>query len=414
MLQFPSPPLRKSWIAATATMALLCAAAPAQNFTMQVADPDPLGIGAFVPDMMQDMDLDLTGGVKGDFSYTLRTEGEYNSNFFLTDGNEEDEFSFQVTPTIRYTSDPEGGASATFTGYYNPTARAFLDNSDLNDIDQNGYATLTIEGSRTMVSVFGRYAEVSGSDRLTGEFVDGTVFTGGIRAARQIAPRTTLTASWTGSMSDYDSSTSVGAEIYTTSFGGLWQATERIQLGSTLRYTIRESDNIDSVDSWALLMEARYKLGERIWLSASLGPEISNDSGVDGDDTSIRLTGDVTARYAINERLTWRTSLRSASVPAPSDTNYLVNDVRLSTALQRQFVRGWLSTGLEYNFSDYEDVGTVTVNRGDENNLSWFTTYRRPLFSERVGMDATLRYTLNDGLVDWDQWLVTMGVNVVF
>ncbi len=414
MLQFPSPPLRKPWTAAAATMVLLCAESSAQNFSMQVADPDPLGIGAFVPDVMQDADLGLTDGMKGDFSYSIRTEGEYNSNFFLTDGNEEDEFSIEVTPSIRYTSDPEGGAPVTFKGYYNPTFRAFLDNSDLNDIDHNANATLTILGSRTMVSLFGRYSEVSGSDRLTGDFVDGTVFTGGIRAARQIAPRTTLTASWTGSISDYDSSTNVGAEIYTTSFGGLWQATERIQLGSTLRYTIRESDNIDSADSWALLMEARYKLGERIWLSASLGPEFSNDSGTDGDDGSIRLTGDITARYLINDRLTWRTTLRSASVPAPNETNYLVNDVRLTTALQRQFTRGWLSTGLEFNFSDYEDVGTVTVNREDEQNLSWFTSYRRPLFSERVGLEATLRYSVNDGQVDWDQWLVTMGVNVLF
>jgi hypothetical protein len=414
MLQFPSPPLRNPWIAATATMALLCAASSAQNFTMQVADPDPLGIGAFVPDMMQDVGLDLTGGIKGDFSYTLRTESEYNSNFFLTDGNEEDEFSFQVTPTVRYTSDPEGGAAVTFSAYYNPTFRAYLDNSDLNDFDHNGYATLRIEGSRTAVSMYGRFAEVSGTDRLTGDFVDGTVFTGGIRATRQIAPRTSLFASWTGSVSDYDSSTNIGAEIYTTSFGGLWQATERFQIGSSLRYIVRESDNIDSVDSWALLMEARYQLGERIWLSASLGPEFSNDSGVDGDESSIRLTGDLNARYVISERLTWTTNLRSASVPSPNETNYLVNDIRLSTALQRRFVRGWLSTGLEYNFSDYEDVGTVTVDRGDENNLSWFTTYRRPLFSERVGLDATLRYTVNDGLVDWDQWLVTMGVNVVF
>jgi hypothetical protein len=273
---------------------------------------------------------------------------------------------------------------------------------------------LKIEGSRTMLSLYGMYTEVSGSDRLTGDFVDGTVFSGGIRASRQIAPRTSLFASLTGSVSDYDSATNVGSEIYTTSFGGLWQATERIQIGSSLRYIVRESDNIDSVDSWALLMEARYKLGERIYLSASLGPEFTNDSGVDGDETSIRLTGDVTARYAINERLTWTTSLRSASVPAPNETNYLVNDIQLSTALQRRFVRGWLTTGLEYNFSDYEDVGTVTVARGDENNLSWFTTYRRPLFSERVGLDTTLRYTINDGLVDWDQWLVTMGVNVMF
>lgn len=413
MLQFPSPPLRNHWIAAAAAMALTGGLSHAQNFTMQVADPDPLGLGSFVPEL-QGVDLGLGDGMKGDITYALRTEAEYNSNFFLTDGGEEDELSINVTPTISYITDPEGGAPVSFKASYTPTYRAFLENSELNDFDHAGNATLTIQGSRTMLSLFGRYEELSGTDRLTGNFVDGTVFTGGLRAAREIAPRTTLIGGLTAAMSDYGDTTNEGSEIYTASFGGLWRVSERTQIGATLRYTVRESDNIDSTDSWALLMEARYKLGERIQLSASLGPEFTNDSGTTGDDTSIRLAGDLTARYSFNELWMWRTSLRSASVPAPSETNYLVNDIRLTTAIQRQFVRGWLSTGLEYNFSDYEDVGTVAFDRSDEQNLSWFITYRRPLFSERVGLDTSVRYSINDGQVDWDQWLVSAGLNVLF
>lgn len=414
MFQFPSPPLRNHWIAAAAAaLAMSGGLSSAQNFTMQVADPDPLGLRDLMPGV-QGVDLGFADGIKGDFGYALRTEGQYNSNFFLTDGDEEQELSFLITPTVNYVSDPEGGAPVSFKASYTPTYRAFLENSDLNAFDQSGDVTLTIQGSRTMLNLFGRYAESSGTDRLTGDFINGSVFNGGLRASREIAPRTTLFGDLTASMSDYGSTANVGSEIYTASFGGLWRASENTQIGTSLRYTLQESDNIDAVDGWALLIEARYKLGERTHLSASLGPEFTNDSGTSGGDASIRLRGDLTARYAITELWMLQTSLVSASVPSPNEANYLVNDIRFSTALYRQLVRGYIGTGLEYNFSDYEDVGAVAFDRDNEQNLSWFLSYRRPLFSDRVDLDTTLRYSVNDGLVDWDQWVLSAGLNVAF
>ena len=313
MLQFPSPPLRNYWIAAAAALALSGGVSRAQNFTMQVAERDPLGLGDLMPGM-QEMDLDLTDGIKGDFSYTLLTEGQYNSNFFLTDGNEEDEFVFQVTPNVEYVSDPEGGATVSFKANYSPTYRAYVDNSDLNGLDNTGSVSLTLLGSRTMLGLFGRYNEISGTDRFTGDFVDGTVFTGGLRMAREVAPRTTLFGELSASMSDYGSSATEGSEIYAASFGGLWRASETTQIGSSIRYTLSESDNIDPVDEFALLLEARYKLGERIQLSASLGPGFTNDAGASGNDVSVRLTGDLAASYSINELWALQTSLKAASV----------------------------------------------------------------------------------------------------
>jgi hypothetical protein len=414
MFHHHSPPARKEWIVALASLACLCGSANGQNFTMQVTNRDPLGLGSFIP---SDKDLDLlgmTGKFKGAFATGLGLQSEYNSNMFLTESDEEDDLLTTFSPSLQYVSDPEGGAAVSLNAGYQPVMRAYAENSDLNGFDQTGDITLRYMGGKTSIDVFGTYLEASGTDRLTGDFVEGSVVTGGFRAGRQIAPRTSLSAGWTASMSDYGSSENVGAEIYSSYFGGLWNATERLSVGSTLRYSVSESDNTGTSDAWALLLETRYKVGERIWLSASIGPEYTMSSGNGEETSSLGLTGNISARYVIDERWSWMGSIQSASVPSPNQTNYLVNDTSITTELQRALLYGGVVGGLDFSFSDYEDVGTVTTSRGAEQNLSAFLGYRRNFCNDRVAFDSTVRYTFNEGQVDWSQFLLSIGLDVRF
>lgn len=406
-----SPP-RKTRIIALAAISL-CGFARAQNLSLMVADSNPLGLGNFVPSG-KDLDLGLEGTIKGDFGYGLGVITNYNSNLFLTDANEESEVYASVSPWFRYHSDPEGGAIATFTANYTPIINTYLDHSDLNSFDHSGDAVLTLRGSRTEISVFGRYNELTGTDWLTGDFVAGSLITGGIRATRQIASRTSINGGWSVSMSDYGSSANVGADVYTTYFGGMWVSSSRLSLGSTIRYTVSESDNTGTRDAWALLMEARYRVGERIWLSASVGPEYSQNSDGGSGDGSVGLAGSISARYVINDRWSWTTSINNATVPSPSETSYQVNDLTISTALNHQLLRGWISGGLEFRFSDYESVGTVATLRDDEQNTSVYLTYGRNVFSERLFLDSTARYSINDGETDWSQFTLSVGLSVAF
>ena len=197
---------------------------------MQVADANPLGIGDYVPGI-ESVDLTLGGSIKGDFGYGIKANTEYNSNFFLTDGDEESDVAVFIAPWIQYTSDPEGGALATFRANYRPTMRFYNDNSDLNNVDQNGDFVLDLQGSRTNVSIFGRYSELTGTDQFTGNFVTGRVFTGGVRGGRQIAPRTSLFGNLSYAKSTFDSSLDEGAQVFTGQLGGLWEYSPRLEIG---------------------------------------------------------------------------------------------------------------------------------------------------------------------------------------
>jgi len=414
MIPHSLTPRRSAWARLWFAFPILCGSVTAQDFALQVADPNPLGIGRFVPtraDLLDEVAV-LDGILKGAFAFDASLQTVYDSNFFLTENNTEDELSVLFIPAIRYTSDPTGGALFSLTANYSPVFRAFLDNSDLNDIDQVGDIAFTLHGNRTEATVFGRYRELSGTDRFTGNFSTGRMFTGGIRASRAIATRTSINGGFTYSKSDYDSGVNVGSDVYNAYIGGMWSASERLGYGATLNYSRKESDNTGTRDAWALLAEVRYRLGERIWLSASLGPEFSSDSGSRGD--SVNLRANIQSRYVINERWSWVNSLLTATVPSPGSAGYIINNYGISSEVEHRLLRATVRGGIDFNYSDYDAVGDVLAVRSNERNLGLFLAYNRGFFNERVSFDSSVRYRTNNGGVDWDQWQVAAGISVPF
>lgn len=405
---------RPQWILMLAALTGACGTAVSQDFSLGVADTNPLGIDNFVPTRMQFLEETggIESGIKGAFATMVSLNTVYDSNFFLAENDPESEVSLNLSPSLNYTTDPEGGAIWTFSANYQPTFRAFLDNSDLNDFDQSGNMQLNFQGARTTASIFASYSELSGTDRLTGNFTSGSIFATGIQASREIASRTSLNAGMTYAQSDYSSGGNEGSTSFGTFFGVLWRASDRTSVGSSLRYSRSESDNTGSRDTWALLGQLRYRVGERIWLSASLGPQFASNS--ESGDNTVNLSGDIGSRYVINERWSWVNSLRTATIPSPRDQGYIVNNYGLSTSLEHQLRRATITGGIEFAYSEYEAVGTTLVARDNEENLSLFLTYSRNLFSDRVSAYSSVYYRTNSGNSDWSQWLLSLGLSVPF
>lgn len=402
-----------AWMHTLACLALVCGRASAQDFSMRVANPNPLGIGNFVPtslDLANEARTEL--GIKGSFLYGLGLQTAYDSNFFITENDKEDEITISIQPWFNYRSDPEGGAPFSFSANYSPSYSAYVNNTDLNEFSHSTNASMTWSGSVTEVSAFASYQPFSGTDRLTGEFTDGASFTGGVRATRQIAPRTSLNGSLSYSQSVYSSEDQQGTRILSSSFGLLWSATERTSLGSSIAYSQTESGSTGTRDALALLADFRYRLGERIWLSASLGPDFSKDS--ETGDNNLNLSADINARYAINERWSWVNSIGTGTIASPSDTGYLVNNYSFSTALEHQLLRASISGGLSFDYSVYQSVAKVQAERENEENMSLFLSYGRQLWSDRVGFNASMRYNINSGDTDWSQWVISTGLNIQF
>jgi hypothetical protein len=412
----PSPRTIEKWarIACLVPLTHFGSVVYGQNFSMQVANPDSLGLRSIIPGGESlGTGLGLTDGIKGAFDYGIAANTVYNSNLFITDKNEKSELSAVVAPYINYRSDPEGGAKFTLKANYSPVMRAYLHNSDLNGVDQSGNVVLRYDGSKTMIRAFGLYSQSTGADRLTGDFVTGTLFNGGVQGSYQVAPRTSLMGMWSTAMSSYDSSSSVGSDIYTTEIGAYWAATERFSFGPAIRYLVTESDNISTRDAWSLSMQAQYLVGERIRIMGSLGLEYAANSGGD-EKSTLGLTGFLTARYAISERWSWMNEIRYATIPSPAETGYIVNNLLISSALSRNFLRATVEFGVDYNLSDYQSVDSVTTSLANENNLNAYLSYQRNLFSDRVWFNSKVSYAVNDGQTDWNQFQIMTGLTVTF
>lgn len=404
----PAGAVIRSWIA----LVVLCHSAAAAEFSTQVADPDPLGIATGWSDTGWTID-GLADGIKGDIDWTLRAESVYDSNFFLQESDRADEWWFLLQPSMRYTSDPEGGAEAALVANCRPVSRTYVEHSGLDRIDHSGDVALTLRGAKTEAAVFARYLELSATDRLTGVFTEGSLLTTGARIARQVAPFTRAHLGASFATSDYDDSASNGAEVFSTWIGALHDATPRLGLGANTRFTAMESDTLRRREAWALLGEVRYRAGERIRLTLTAGPEFATLDAGDDDETSLRLSASLAASWRLNDRWLWIQSIRTASIPSPTTSDAVLNDLAWSTTLRRQLTRGSIEAGLEAHLTEAESIGT-TANPDDDWNIAAFISGRRPLGSDRVHLDAALRHTLNRGRSDWDQWLVTIGLNVDF
>lgn len=379
----------------------------AADISTRIADPTPWSTGGGLLESMRPSELKLKGGL----NLSLEVGTIYDSNFFLDEFDAENETSLFASPRFEYISDPEGGAPISFQANYGPYFRGYNENSELNDVDHVGELIWRMRGSRTELTLFGRYNELSGTDRLTGEFVNGSLFTGGMRLERRIASRTTAYLGGSSAISDYSQSDLQGAEVDSVFLGGLWEATQRTAFGSTVRYSHISGDGVPDTDAWALLLEARHFVSSRINLSASIGPEYAQK---DGDEDRLSATGYLKATYNFAERWSWINSIRHALVPVSSSADQLVDDLVVSSTLQRSLEQGSLSGGVEYRYSEFVDIGTDSDRRGDEQNLAFVLSWSRPLFTERLALDTSVRYAFNSGRSDWEQFLFALAVKSSF
>ncbi len=389
-----------------------CGVGVGQDFTVRAVGADRVFDEGVAPRGLVEWFDPLAEGLKGGWYYGVGVDATYNSNMSLDESGEQDELVLSLTPSIFYTTDPEGGANCVVTGYYAPSAVFFTEDPDRNRINHSFGASLAVAGARTTITAFVDYLEYSGSDRYTGGFTEAAALRFGLGGSYQVAPRTVVHANVAASMSDYDVEGQTGSDNYSATLGALWAATERLQVGPSLRYSTSESDSSGDYETFAVLAECRYHWTERINLSAAAGPSFYDSSRAGGED-GVNLFLRLSADYRIDERWSWRTSIRYDTVTSPVAANSVVADYSISTSLSRQLDYGSVAGGLTYSTSDYEATGATTGGWDAGDNLRLFATYWRPV-REWLDFRAMLEYATNEGERDWSQWVFGIGLNARF
>lgn len=411
-----SSPRNKKVLAAAILLggAIVGGRAAAQDFSLRVAEADWALRDGILPEGLRGaLDPTLGGVLKGQVSTAVSASAAYDSNINLSaEGAEQDDVIFSLTPSIFYTSDPEGGAQWVAEGYYAPSYQTYLDRNELGRFNHSGGVSLRTSGARTTLNGFFNLAQASGADRLTDSYSEATIVTTGVAASYELAPRTSVFARMSYGTSSY-ATDQQGSERYSLQLGGSWAATELLKIGPALRYSRVVSDGTGTRTAIGALMHLSYVVSERIDLSSSFGFE-SVENSRSSNDSQVRATGDLRVSYAIDERWSSRASIRYANVPSPESRNYLVNDLTLQAALTRTLVYGSLSAGASYGTEEYQEVGPVSSDLRTEDFMSVFLSYQRPVFNERAGFFSSINYSRSEGNREWSRWLLSAGLSVQF
>jgi hypothetical protein len=413
------PPIQKKVITRLVPiMMLLSCGLDAQNFTDRVAGFTPFGVNGPLP-FGRASDRVNQPAFKGGLSYGVAMNSAYDTNFFQREDGEESELLLSLTPSITHTTDPEGGAKMAISTAYRPTANMHMHHSELNSVDHSGSVSMIVSGSRTTLSAYAGYSQDSGADRLAGGFFTGSSLNLGLQGSYQLAPRTTVNAGWSSSITDYANGenaggdSAVGFDGHSFDLGGFWSATERLSIGPSLSHTTNTSDKTGRRDSWGLALQVNYKPAEKIQLAGTLGFQHSENSRDDGGG-DVNLTGSLNASYQINERWSWANSIQSGVLPSPTVANYVINNWSVNSSLQRTLLIGSVGLGADMQFSNFESVGPTGILRSDENYLGVFISYQRPLLNDRVRLSSMVRYAINDGNSDWSQVQLNVGISMEF
>ena len=361
----------------------------------------------------------LPGGLDGKydgegFVFGVGVKGIYDSNLFITETNEQSDFSFAASPWISYNSAPPGGARFILNARYAPFFRVYLDNSNLNTVDHSGSVSLSYEGAKTTLQASADYSRFSAVDRLAGAFVEASNFGFSLNGTYQLSQKTSLDASWSAAMTDYQSARFSSSDTYALQVTGFWQATPLLRLGPSVRHSQIESANTGRRDALAFLLSLGYELTGKFSLNASAGIEFEDYERATGGDTEVQPTGNLSVIYALDALWSFQAAVRYRTLSSPSVNNYSIDNLGFSASVNRALRNGSLRAGAITNFSHYQAVGPVAAPRTDEENFSLFLGHRMNLFEDQVNLDSSIRFSKNTGQQVWSRLQLSTGFNYIF
>lgn len=261
-----------------------------QRLVLQEAAPLPYLIQD-VPDLPFDGILreDQTEGL----AYAMRLTQGYNDNLSL---DEEASLATQYTslsPSLSWRSAPKGGASLVAAASYSPQYTVYYDDVAENTLNHAFSSTLTYEGAKTLISLQGNYRNGTDTNRVLGEFVETTFGSAQFEIIHKPSDKLDIELEGnynkriTEANNDENTNYGLGGSI-------LWQASPKLVLGPTMRYSSNQNSTFDPTTSYNTSLRAKYYSSGKLSFDTSLGADFV-DAG-DGE-TRVSPAGQLSVLY---------------------------------------------------------------------------------------------------------------------
>lgn len=426
--------------------------------TVEAQDPVPF---SHTPDL-QGVDLSpefLPGGLDGKydgegFVFGLGLSGVYDSNLYLSESDEIDDFSLLLSPSVRYSSAPPGGALWILNASYAPVIRRYLDQDDLDGLDHAAQVALGYDGPVTRFSTNAGYSRAQQANRFIGGQTETEQHSLAFSAGHILSGLTSLAMDFSHSTSETTGFS--GSEVETTvaSVSVLWDATPLVKVGPTMRFSQRTSGSLGDSESIGLLATVDYALTGVTKLGASAGLETvsatrDGDSGTSftgGISLSYRppdlpwsasaelayggvrqasagsryggggdspISGSVSVSYTIGQFWVVAAGLRYESFPSPGGEAYSINDFSGTFSVARELGTGSVKGSLSVGESEFEGVDGAP-ERENQDNMEVSLAHQTQVLDERASLQTALSYSENGGDRDYSRWQLTMGLRYEF
>jgi hypothetical protein len=332
----------------------------------------------------------LDGSVRRGFGGSLSLSGVYVSNPSLgyvgagdSDGGD---FYMTLGGGLHYGgSHSDWSYSANYGGGYSE----YFENSELSGFNHNAGLAAAYSGGRFSASMNVGLGFGNGANRYYGAVVEELSVNYGLSASYQIGPKTSVTGSFSQSLTDATGSNSVNTDSFSASAAAFWAYSPLTQFGPGITYSRMEGDS--SMDSVGVNFNVNHKLAEKLSLNSQVGMNFSDFD--DGGSSDPSLSAAVGMGYRPSPLWGMSLSLFRGFQPKPTKAGGFDEITSISLGYNRKIRLATLGLGASYSYNDAKTSGSRATDRPDAEYVNLNSSLSMPLFAGRASGSIFVSYS---------------------
>jgi hypothetical protein len=275
--------------------------------------------------------------------------------------------------------------SANYGGGYSE----YFENSELSGFNHNAGLAAAYDGGRFDASMNVGFGFGNGANRYYGAVVEELSVNYGLNASYQIGPKTSVTGSFSQSLTDATGENSVNTDSFTASAAAFWAYSPLTQFGPGISYSKMEGDS--SMDSVGVNFNVIHKLAQKLSLNSQVGMNFNDFD--DGESSDPSLSAAVGMGYRPSPLWGMSLSLFRGFQAKPTKSGGFDELTSISLGYNRNIRKFTLGLGASYSYNDAKTEGSRATDRPDAEYVNLNSSLSMPLFAGRASGSIFVSYS---------------------
>ncbi|WP_035614050.1 outer membrane beta-barrel protein [Haloferula sp. BvORR071] len=327
----------------------------------------------------------------------------YDSNFFQTSSNEEDEVTFTISPTLSFRTE---GTRFKVIGQAALNYNTYFENSDFNGLGYQFSLEAQYSGAALTATASIDSSKEQGVNRYYGGLFVETLNMGAhLGASYRVGPRTTIDGGVSYSWSDPDQGNLSTSENLNFDLSAMWQATPLIRIGPGVSWRLEKGSNQADRETIGPMLRAQYQLSNRISFDGRVGLDfVDYQGGTGGSDTDFSCSLGMAYRWSEiwGMNLTVYHGTTADGSALGSATGSYRETTSVTVGYNRRIMRALWDIDMTYSMDDSTSPNGL-FGPGSTDYFSIHTSLGMPIFANRANASIFYSWSQESGnaLRDW-------------